>query len=340
MRGVEQRDLQRLQRRAVRSIGLLIEHARGVHVLERLRDQHVPVIVDLVQRLNAHALVVNRVDGICDHRGVAERRAAGRHLAGRCPAGATIGTSGRIVRIVDADVVGAAREGGRHVVDVATAVIVVDHRTHRHGVFDQRQVQHRSHIGIRIAVRGPAVAALDAALGDVELRLVGNVADHAGLGAGAEQRSLRALEYLDAIQIGGVDVEVAIWQLRGLVVQVDGDVRPQAGRGAALAGLGAGTQAAHENLILARPVARRGDVRQVLDVVIEGGDVQLLQRLLGQGLHRDRHVLHVLRAPLRGDGDLGQHVGARRAGVGCRLVSRGAERGTQRRSTEDDRHRI
>ena len=90
---------------------------------------------------------------------------------------------------------------------------------------DQRQVQHRRHVGVRIAVSGRAVAGLDVALGHVELRLVGDVADHAGLGAGAEQRALRTFQHLDAIQVGGIDVEVAIRQLAGLIVQIDGDVR-------------------------------------------------------------------------------------------------------------------
>ena len=42
-----------------------------------------------------------------------------------------------------------------------------------------------------IPVGGGAVAAGDAALGDIELGLVGDVADCAGLGAGTEQRALR-----------------------------------------------------------------------------------------------------------------------------------------------------
>ena len=121
---------------------------------------------------------------------------------------------------------------------------------------DQRQVQHRGHVGIRIAVRRDAVAGLDVRLGHVELRLVGDVADHAGLGAGAEQRALRTFQHLDAIQVGRVDIEVAVGQLSGLVVQIDGDVRPQAGGAAALARLRARAQAAHEDLVLARAVVR------------------------------------------------------------------------------------
>ena len=42
-----------------------------------------------------------------------------------------------------------------------------------------------------------------------ELRLVGDVADGTRFRAAAEQRPLRPLEHLDALEIGGIDVEVA-----------------------------------------------------------------------------------------------------------------------------------
>ena len=55
--------------------------------------------------------------------------------------------------------------------------------------------------------------AVDVAFGLVELRLVGDVADHARLGARAEKRALRTLQHLDALQVGRVDVEVAAGEL-------------------------------------------------------------------------------------------------------------------------------
>ena len=87
---------------------------------------------------------------------------------------------------------------------------------------------------------GDSVAAFDVRLGHVELRFVRDVADHASLGASTEQRALRTLQHLDAIQVGGVDVEVTIRELTGLIIQVDCDVRPHARRAAPLAGLRAG----------------------------------------------------------------------------------------------------
>ena len=56
----------------------------------------------------------------------------------------------------------------------------------------------------------------------------------------------------------------------------------------------------------------------VLDVVVEGLDVQLLQRLARERLDRDRHVLDVLIAALRGDGHLADRK-SRLFGGGCRI---------------------
>ena len=64
-------------------------------------------------------------------------------------------------------------------------------------------------VAVRIAAGGDAVAGVDVALGDIELRLVRDVADHAGLRAAAEQRALRALEDFDALHVDEIDVGVA-----------------------------------------------------------------------------------------------------------------------------------
>ena len=74
-------------------------------------------------------------------------------------------------------------------------------------------------------MRGRGVARVHARFGHVELRLVRDVAQHARLRAGAEQGALRTLQYLDALEIRGVDVEIAARKLRGLLIEVDGDVR-------------------------------------------------------------------------------------------------------------------
>ena len=102
------------------------------------------------------------------------------------------------------------RKGCRNVVDVAAAVVVVNDCAHRHMIGDQRQVQHRGYVRIGIPMRRDSIAGLDVALGDIKLGLVRDVPDCARLGACAEQRALRSLEDLDAIQVSGIDIEVAI----------------------------------------------------------------------------------------------------------------------------------
>ena len=125
---------------------------------------------------------------------------------------------------MDTDVGVVARKRRRHVVDVAAATVVVDHAAHRQGVGNQRKVEHCRHVGVRITVSGHSVARLDISLGDIELRLVGDVADRAGFGAGSEQRALWTLQDFDTIYIGSIDVKIAIRKLAGLIVQIDRDI--------------------------------------------------------------------------------------------------------------------
>ncbi len=94
------------------------------------------------------------------------------------------------------------------------------------------RVKFAGKIGVRIAAAGEAVAAGDAALGDVQLGLVGDVADGSRLGAGAEQRALRSLQHFNALHVGRVYIQVSPWELSRLIVQVDGDVREAVDRAA------------------------------------------------------------------------------------------------------------
>src|SRR5207237_9215360 len=98
------------------------------------------------------------------------------------------------------------------------------------------------------------------------------VADHTRVAARAEDRPLTAFQDLDAIQVSGVDIEVAVGELAGLVVEVDGDVGPRPRRATPLAGLRPGAQAAHEDLVLARAVARGRAAWQDFDVFVDVRD--------------------------------------------------------------------
>ena len=191
-------------------------------------------------------------------------------------------------------------------------------RPHGQGVGDQRQVDRRIAARVRVAARRRAVADIDIAFGDIQLRLVRDVANGAGLRAAAEQRALRAFEDFDPLHVDHVDVIVAGRELHRLVVQVQGDVREgRRGRLRLVAGA-AGTQAAHENIAAAGTVSAEGHVRRVPQQVIEGGDVELLQLLAGDRLNRDRYVLDALRASLGRDRDLLDGIGIGGLGRPCR----------------------
>jgi hypothetical protein len=66
VRRIEQRDLERAERRAIRAVGLIVEYALRVHVLISLRDQDIPIVVDLEQRFDAGTFVGHRIDGVAD----------------------------------------------------------------------------------------------------------------------------------------------------------------------------------------------------------------------------------------------------------------------------------
>ena len=155
--------------------------------------------------------------------------------------------SGKL-RVVHSKISAFAGEGAGDVVDVAAAAVVVDHPAQGEGVRDQRYVQHHGQIRIGVAAGGHPVGAGHGALGDVHLRLVGDVADDARLGAGAEQGALRAFQHLDTLEVGRIHVEVAARQLPGLVIQVDGDVGEAIDRAAGLGTLITDAQAAHEDV--------------------------------------------------------------------------------------------
>src|ERR1700680_561408 len=110
-------------------------------------------------------------------------------------------------------------------------------------------------------MRGDAVASFEVGLGFVQLRLVGDVAHHTCLRASAEQSTLRTFQNLDALEVCGVDIEVAGRKLAGLVIEVDGDVGKPPDGTARLAAGGTDAQAAHVDVALARTVAGRRDVR-------------------------------------------------------------------------------
>src|SRR5207237_949628 len=130
--------------------------------------------------------------------------------------------------------------------------VVVEHAAHRQLILNDRQVDHGRDAAVGIAVGGGPITRLDVALDDIKLRFIRNIAEHACLCAATEQRALRTFENLDALEVGRIDIEVTARQLRGLVVEINGDVREAAGGAAALIATAADAEPAHKDLALSR----------------------------------------------------------------------------------------
>ena len=136
----------------------------------------------------------------------------------------------RVEIVHDADVGVGAFEGRRHVIDVAATRLVIDHRAGRQLVRDERNVECGVEVAAVRAMRGRAVARVEDGFNRVQLGLVGDVADNTSLGTRSKQSALRTFKHLDALDVRSVDVQVAAWQLCGLLVQIDGYVGKASGR--------------------------------------------------------------------------------------------------------------
>ena len=132
------------------------------------------------------------------------------------------------------------------------------------------------------------------------LRLVGDDADGAGLGAGAVQRALRTGQHFDARDVVDLDVERALDGGDGLLVEV----HAHRGQRTRVVGVLAAGDAAHVGTGEAGTAGLVGDVRQEFHVVAEVVDLEFGELLLADGLDGQRHVLQAFVALLRRDHDL------------------------------------
>ena len=176
-------------------------------------------------------------------------------------------------------------------------VAVIEQRVETQGrVVAGREVPHR--IGVLLAVVAQAQA--QAGLGLV-LRTTGHQRDRAGSRVSAEQRALRALQHLDALDVDERQQHAAT---AAAVDAIDEHAHRRIGADAEVAGLRA-----------PQSERRLGRLRRIHDQAgHEGVDVtqvvrrHVIEQLLVHDLQRDRHVLQLLLAALRGDDD-GVQVG-------------------------------
>ena len=129
--------------------------------------------------------------------------------------------------------------------------------------------------------------------------LAGDQLDRAGLRAGAVQRALRAGQRFHALQVVDVQVQRALDGGDRLLVQIDA----HAGQRGGVVAVAAAGHAAHVDLAEAGAAGRDRHAGQQLGVVLEVVDLQLVELLGADHVEADRHVLRILGALLRGDGD-------------------------------------
>ena len=198
--------------------------------------------------------------------------------------------------------------------DVAVAALHGGGEAHRHVLAERGVVD-----ALDVAAVVIAAGHLDAALGR-ERGPVGDDVDRAARGVAPEQRALRALEHLDALDVD--EGRLGAGAARG-VHAIDVDRHGRVGADGPVVGLHAADAVGGlQRLVVVHVHAGR----EATDVG-EVARAELFQRLARIGGDRDRHVHDVLGALLRRDDDLLDHLGVQRLAGGDGEGDGGAAKG-------------
>ena len=278
--GIALRDAERppLRQFACRLTAGHVEIRRSTHsqVLDPDRRRHRERVVDRNLQRRAHTRAFFGIDVMQDRGGLRRRERVGRRHAG--------------IRRPDADLP----------VDEAAEVLVGGNDPQRDSVVDERHVVHRIEAAVAAAVLCRRTLATNGGLDLLQVRLVGHELDRAAHGTRTVERALRAAQYLDARQIEQIGVDagvrpVATGRQDRRLVDIEARGRRVAARGGdAPDGIAA---APGSGRVQGHPGYPRGQGREVLDP-------RFRQRFRAVGDHRERHVLQVLAALLRGDDDV------------------------------------
>ena len=158
-----------------------------------------------------------------------------------------------------------------------------------------------------------AAVEIDSGAERVHIRLVGDVADGAGHGTGAEGRALGAVQHFDALDVVEMQVRLGAGHAHRHVV----DEKSRRG-GVRVVRVAAVGDTAHHEKLGARAFADEGNGGHLLCVVVEPGNAEVLHVLLGEDVDAQGNVLKVLLTLAGGDDDFRQHRvirGARRLSV-------------------------
>ena len=119
--------------------------------------------------------------------------------------------------------------GAGNIVDISALVVVVEHRTDCKLVLDDRNIHEHIASDAVVTALGHRIAAVEAGLELFQIGLVGDVADRAAHRTCAKQRTLRSGQHFDALEIGGVKIEIASDQRGRSVVDVKRNTRRGSG---------------------------------------------------------------------------------------------------------------
>ena len=188
-----------------------------------------------------------------------------------------------------------------HVVDeTRIALVETDHAQGR-GV-RQWHVDHAFDLAAYAAVLDGVDLGVDPTFELGGVRLVGDDADRARFRTRAVQRALRPREAFNPRDVINVNIEVAADGGDRLFVQID----TNRGQRARVVAVAAARHAAHVDDVGAGCAAQRLERHrwQLLRVIVEAGDVELIEFLGAERLDADRHILQAFAALLCGNDDL------------------------------------
>ena len=253
------------------------EHAVSLNALLGMLQQQIPFIIEFIERAKAEALIVRVVDIIFSERAiiggdevdVGQVRAGLKALASlihRDAIGPYCSGSPEASGFFD-------RQRATDIVDIAALAVIVDNAAQCELIRD-RYVEHRLDAVAHLAAFGKRGGRFEARIEASKRRLVGDQANSTGLRARAEERSLRAGEDFDALNISGIDVEVTARLSQRLFVEIESNV----GRQTCNAGN--------------RKVRRRGGETANVDRVLTGartasGHAWKLNEIVGEVLHTE-----------------------------------------------------
>ncbi len=166
--------------------GICGKHTVGLDLLLSMRDQQVPIFIDLVHAAQAKALIGDIIDVILDNVAVVCVNEIDTRQISACLEALALGTHGHAIATHSAfgtEPGGVAyRQCAADIVDIATLSITIDDPTQRQLVIDGH-IDHGLDTVAHLTAIGERGGRIEPGIKATEGRLVGNHADRTGLRA-------------------------------------------------------------------------------------------------------------------------------------------------------------